>query len=515
MKLLFPLLFIFFTASYLFSFDENGELAKVYLQKSHYYYNLGQFDICKEYLNKSLNYSDEIPEYYYISNLILTSDKKNKFQKAQNSLKIVSYIEKSFLIKKYNMLQNAAQSFKNVRDFEKTFETYSLIFKINDEDLKKDYFDCIDSLFDSKIRGRLKDVIASAKSVFTDPDLDYYEVLYYAMENKIERKDFDRKVSSLVVLNYNPIKIFYLKTLYYSDGGRLFEEYFGLKNKNDNKLLKKIIFNIMQKKKGVSDKQIVSLLNEWLNLGFLSDYYTNLILNNPKISKIIKSKKNLNDAFLNYTGARIKDEDEDGDYEGYEEYTNGVLTLEVFDSNQDGINEYSIAYDEKSVVKNLTIFNKSDDYSIYNFNEANKSLDNVEIVKKGEIIEKKYLIKSIYFPDKLDILKNKDISKENIDYKEIYEEGYSYFKYDKGKIVYEYADNDKNGYFESKKFYENDEILYAIRDTDENGFYEIKEMYRKGKIYGAYYKTNDIIDKYDYIENISDDKTEKMWDDNL
>ncbi|HOV12891.1 MAG TPA: hypothetical protein PK771_01295, partial [Spirochaetota bacterium] len=273
--------------------NEDVNLAKVYIQKAYNYYNSKQYDICEEYLNKSYNYSKIIPEYYYFMSLILDNTVDTKFQKSLYSFDISKNIQNSFLIKDYFMLIYSANVFRSVRDFNNSYNIYLKIFNIDDIELTKDYLDCIDMLFYSKITNKIPELINNAKKTFEDINLYYFQLLYEILFSNIDDKRFNESFGRLVAANYNTTKLLYIKTLYYKNLSKVYEEYDKLKIQIDKTWNKKIIYNFLQKNGSLKKQQILTLLNDWIKNNGLTDFNTNNILSNKNILKIIGEDKKL------------------------------------------------------------------------------------------------------------------------------------------------------------------------------------------------------------------------------
>ena len=171
---------------------EDPNLAKIYIEKAFSYYKGNQYDICKEYLDRSFSYSNSLPEYYYISNLTTDNNSSNNYIRYSNALSIEKYIKNSFMVKEYSLLNHIAKVYKSVREFEKSFNIYKEIFKIDDIGLKKDYLECIDMLFYSKLTDSIPVVINRAKSISDDDDIYYYELLWEVSYKKIDGATFEK-----------------------------------------------------------------------------------------------------------------------------------------------------------------------------------------------------------------------------------------------------------------------------------------------------------------------------------
>lgn len=504
--------FLFFIAINSYGSEDDAGLSKIYLEKAYNYYNLKQFDITKEYLDKSSSYNKKLPEYYYISGLILDNTKENKYEKGLIADKIIENIDNNFLLKKYKLLLFAALTYRSIREFEKSLNVYTKLFDIEDEDLRKDYIDCIDMLFYSKITGKIPELLLKTSKLFEDITLDYYRLLYAVLYTKIGEVDFNKTLSRLIASNYDPAKILYLKSLFYNNLSKLFNEYTLLKENTEVKWLRKIGANFLKKSGNLSVKQVSSLLNDWIKFDGLRDYYTNIILNDKRLFKIINDDKNLKSSFLKYTGERVENKDEDNDFEKIEGYKDGILVYEIIDASQDGVNDYRIEYLNNRKMKKLTVYKTSSNYLIYNFNVIDGSIIDIENYADKKLHDKTYLIKSSYFPTLNELLGINNKVSEYIDYIEFKDNGFRMVKYDDKKVNYEFIDYNSNNYFEHRIFYKDNTVDYAIKDLDENNLFEIKEVYKKGKLTTIMLKTSDIIKEYNYIENIYDKSVEKLWD---
>ena len=162
-------------------YSEEIELAKFYLKKALYYYQDNNKDLSKQFLQKSFGYSNKFPEYYYISNLILSNNKTNMALKKFNANMIIKNLDNSFLIGRYELLKQACLIFERIRDFNKSIEFFERFLSISNRNLEDDYINYIEMLFKSNNKANynlIPEIIKRAKKLYASLHFDYYLILY-------------------------------------------------------------------------------------------------------------------------------------------------------------------------------------------------------------------------------------------------------------------------------------------------------------------------------------------------
>jgi hypothetical protein len=370
-------------------------------------------------------------------------------------------------------------------------------------------------LFNSNIADKIPALIIRARENYDLIDFQYFDLLYKLKYSRISQNDFYKGIGSLSANNYSPTKIFYLKTLFYPDISGIFKEYASIKDQIEPVFKKKILFNMLDKAQNLSRNEIIALISDWVLINGQNDALTDTLLKKKHISVLISADKNLNQTFLKFTGVRLKDRDEDGFYEEYFEYRNGILLTKIIDSNQDGVPEFEAEYFSDGKIKEFVKYRDNNNYEKYTFNNKDSSLIS-EVFFENKMDSRVYtFLKSAYFPKEED-LKTLDLNSilKYADKAEIFDNGHELIKYSGGKVKFEYIDEKNNGFYGYKKIYKNGIIIEALKDVNENGIYEIREIYSKGKLNEIWCKTDEMSRNYDFIEKITDSGIEKYWDEN-
>ena len=358
------LLVIIICISFIISIaGEEIELAKFYLKKSFYYYQDKKKNLSNDYLSKAYEYSKEFPEYYYISNLLLPDNKSNMALKESNAENILKKIDNSFFIDNYELLKHAALIFENVRNFDKSIEVFNKFLLTSNRILREDYVNYIEMLFNTNNIAKLNlipNVIKNANKLYDSLDFNYYSILYEIITKKIKETEFNKNINVLISNNYSQTKVLYLKILFFNNSknlSMLYNEYIKMKKYNiiEAGVKKRLIFNLLKKAYWLSQAQILVLLEDWNHIG-QQDQQTNILLINKKVLGIIKNNKALNESYLKYTGVRRRDEDEDGNWEEYFEYKDGIAIKKINDKNQDDIYETEVHFFDNGYIREYLRF---------------------------------------------------------------------------------------------------------------------------------------------------------------
>jgi hypothetical protein len=504
-------------------YSEDKDLARFYLDKAYYYFNDNKLETSKDMLDRSAEYSNIFPEKFYIYNMILDKTVYEGYLEEQNADKILKNLGNSYFIEKYYLVKNAAMVYKSVRSFDKGVKAFNLLSSFKEKITAEDFNNYIELLFYSKRAEFIKMIpqaVADAKKMFASLDFDYYLLLYGVLYSKINIKDFLAGYNALSSNYYSKERLLFLRSLYYNSQKELFgvyDDYFKLKASNEisSKYKRKVLYNLLLKGKNFNKKQIVALLTEWNEIA--QNYYLTIdFFGSKALIDIISQDKNLKGAFLDYSGERMLDDDEDGRWEQKFEYEKGIMISDIFDGNQDGIYEYKTTFYNDGKLDSFIVYKNNANYTKYIFNYNDQSLNSIENYSNNIKSDKYYVTVSKYFPRTKD-LKDFDLKKNMniISHKEEYGRVYIYTKYSDANIVYKDYDFNGNNIFEERKFYKNGIIDEVLKDLNENGIYELYEKYKDGKIDYIKYKTTDSYNLYDYMEYNFNDRMEKYWDYNL
>ena len=512
---------IIFVSTFSILPSEN-ELAKFYLNKAYSYYKSNRQDLTKQYLLKSYEYSKRYPEYYYIANKLLVDDKNHRAGKKDNVDKIIKNLNNSFLINHYELLKHSAEIYRRIRNFTKSAELYDKIVSIQNYGREEDYIDYIEVLFNLRSKhGRraISMVIQKAKQIYGSLNFDYYLLYYNILYKTIDRNVFINKLNVLTSNNYSNTRILYLRVLFFNDSKKIlkcFYEYLDLKDKKriESGYRKKIIFELLKKSDYFSKDRIVKLLEEWNSVA-QDNYKTLSLLKNKRIRGIVTANLKLNELYLKYTGVRVRDEDEDGDWEIYYEYKRGIVIEQINDENQDGIYEIKLIYEGKKKIKEYFIYENSNvNYRKFIFNSIDQSLLFIEHYKENSLCERITLSQSLYYPDRKILRKiNKKTVLPYVVCIENWDPGYSKTNYFQTNSECKYVDANDNKIFEKKIFYKDNNLIDKIlKDLNEDGNYEMYEKYENGKRKTILYKTEENLSEYDYKEELLADRLTKSWD---
>ncbi|MBN2546513.1 MAG: hypothetical protein JXB50_12000 [Spirochaetes bacterium] len=500
-------------------FPEDIGLAKFYLEQSYNSYLNQSFKTADEFAEKSYQFYQKLPEYYYIKNLLYPDDKTHLSIKKKNADSIIKLINNSFLLEHFILYRQTADIYESTRNFTNAYISYiKVIDSINKT--QEDYLNLIKMLFNSDVLGHLDLVpviITNAKKFFNSLDLEYYNLKYRVLKKNIDVNEFINGIKLLEANSYFPSRILYLEVQYYYNQKKineLYSKYSTLKKNNsiESGYLKLILYELLLKAGYLTTNQTRELLNEWDKIA-QNDHKTVNLLKITVIKNIIKPDKYLNEKFNDFTGARRKDVDLDGEWEEYFEYKNGIVVKYIKDQNQDGISEIEADFSDNGILKNYTLFNDKSDYKIYIFNEIDKSIKNIEAYKDDRLRKRYTLSTSKFFAD----IKNLTALNENqllpiTSYVEEFDSIYKKTKYYNGKKEYSVIDKNFNNKFEEKIIYKDDIIDEIYKDNDENGLYEVVEKYHNNKIDTIKYKSDEHQDNFYYTEKIQQDKIIKKWD---
>ncbi|MCK4799240.1 MAG: hypothetical protein KAT05_17840, partial [Spirochaetes bacterium] len=364
----------------------------------------------------------------------------------------------------------------------------------------------------------IPEIIKRAKKLYASLHFDYYLILYKIKFKNIKENEFNKCIGILIANNYSDTKLLYLKVLFYSDTrnfSTFSDAYIKMRKENtiEPGFRKKIVFQLLKKSNLLSKKQILFHLGDWNIIG-MQDHKTNILLKNKRILGVLKSNNKLKQSYLQYTGIRRNDDDEDGDWEQYFEYKNGIVIKRINDRNQDGLYESQVFFFDNGDIKECFLFDDNNlNFRKFIFNAKDQSLVFIEYYNNNELLEKITLIQSSYYP-KISILKtitNKSIL-PYIAYKEKFSEGHSVTNYFHSKIEYKFIDANNNKIFEEKIFYKNGIINEVLKDINEDGNFEIHEKYESGNLKHILYKTDESLEGYDYKEQLLNDRIIKFWD---
>ena len=519
MKLKVSLIFLLFSFLILPVFSDEIDLSKFYIEKAFSYYKNNDFELAKETLKKSGDFSKTFPEYYYLTNLLLPKVRENNYIKRNNADLILKLIKNNFIIQEYDLLKATAEIYVKVKDFSSAESVYIKLLSIDNVNNTEDGLNYLLMLFKTNKPEFIKKVPEAVERLKRKNETigyNFYLALSAAFLKNTDAAGFGRLVNSLAANNFDASKILYLKILFYNDAksnALQLNEYKKLKfeNKIDKEYQNRIIYNLLFKSDNFSKKDIAELLDDWFVFGN-TDYKTIDIINNARLSVQIKNNEKLKKSFYGFSGTRTKDVDSDGEWEELYQYNNGNLLKHIIDANQDGLKEEETVFFENGKVNFFIIYKNNDEYIKYNFNPIDQSLADAEFYKNQNIYKKDFFVKSLLFLKPFD-LRGKVSS--GIEFVETFGKEHVKLMFNKNIILYKEVDSGNNGIFDKKIFYKNGVIDYVLIDSNANAYYEIYEKYIDNKLSYILYKSDDKEKIYDYKEEFLPDRILKYWDNNI
>lgn len=500
----------------LFLFSEEIEIAKRYIKKAYLLVEKNH-NLTNYFLDKSFEYSKELPEYYHLKNFLLNNTRENIIVKKKNANEVIKNLQNSFLIDIYTLLKDAIVVNKIGRNYTECIKLYKILLDYQDRYLYDDYIDYIEMLFYAGNYKLMSSIIEQAFQNYSTLDLTYYWLLANIKYTKMSNNRSILFLNQLAANDYPLTKILYLKILYSTSKNELIKVFNQYKQLNSSGMLladfhKKIIYEFFMKKDLLLESDLKELLKQWIMISGLEDYRTDIIIRNSDL--LIENDEQLKQVIKFYTGSRLKDMDEDGIWEEYYSYENGELKEVIYDHNQDGVFEKKNEYYSVNKLKSMYFYSEINTYQKYNFNRYDNSLYMIENWDNNKLTEKIYFSKSMFFPvNKIDLNNNKVI--KYIDYKIAYQdEGIKYQKYHAGKLKFINYDYNNDGFYEYKQFYQAGVLIEAIRDTSGDKNYDTKEKYQDGKLKFIFTRTDPVYAGYDYKEEILRNGVIKYWDEN-
>ena len=518
-KFLLQIVFLFFISFIVFS--EDARMAEFYINKAFEYYKSGQFAASEDILEKSFAYSKSYPEYYYIYNLLLEEKRDNNHIKKDNADKIAEYLNNSFLVEEYDFIKQISKIYEEVKESEKSYNFYKKLVSLRNKMNIDDYMSFIDMLFKAKGKSQFElipQVISEAKFYYESLDFDYYLILFKLLKGGVVQKDFDFVLNKLSSNKYPPERQLYLKSLFYNDRSsvsNLYAEYLSLhENKSINDFYqKKILYNIILKSRFLNDRETIFLLNEWRDIG-QNDIKSLDFLLNKRLYNFVNNEEELKKTYINYSGIREKDNDEDGAWEERYEYKNGVLISRILDLNQDGVYEKKIVNYDEGNIKDLYVYKSMNNFFKYSFNKNDKSLEYLETYSNGAKNSKLTFVSSSFYP-KIEGLENVSINELllYVDYSEIWDNDiYKKVKYSRSVIEYIDIDTNNNKLIDKRELYKNGKLDVVLKDNNENGKFEVYEKYSEGTLNFITYMSDEGVIDISYKEVFLKSGVQKYWD---
>lgn len=518
MKKEIALILLFFSISIIV--PDEIDIARLQIRKAYDNYKAGKNLLAENILKGANEFALNIPEYFYLKNELLGDSKDSLYIKMENSKDILRNIKNNYFLSEYELLIHVKDISVKTRNYDYAKNVYKEILSIPNIDMLNDYIGYIDTLFLSKDISTVENILKEARNRYNSIEFDYFDLKSKIILNKIDDNEFKRKISVLNSNGYSKSKILLLSVMYSPANGikKYLDEYFALKVSNslDGYYQREILYYLIMKSSGLKSADVLSALQEWIVINGPSYTETFDILKNKTLYSIISKNAPLNENILKYTGERVEDADNDGNWEDLYKITSGVIRSRLVDKNQDGAYEYKYTYFDDGKIATFTVFNgKNSDYKEAHFNPFDSSVATIDFYRSGKLIEKITAVKSALY---LNVDTSKDIDAKTynnyIDKREYYTDFYSISGYTNGQINRRDIDLDHDGVIEEKEFYNNGVISEKMKDSDKNGTFEIIERYNNGKLKTVFYKENDFTDNYYYREDIEPNYSVKKWDAN-
>jgi hypothetical protein len=494
-----------------------SHLSAIYIQKAWEAQLSRNTELAVQYLNKAEEYKPDQPEYDYLRIQTLPDDRRSNFYKRQYADHLVDSLSRRFFLSRKELLLEAIHVYESVRHISKAFNLYRELFKLQDESNESQMLDCMRMLALEDSYRDLGILIRETEGVFESLDRDYYKLLTRIVLKDLNRKESEEGIRSLQSQGYPPDKLLYLRSWNRGTGKELLEEYRKLKKDRQftDNYQKKILYPMIRDSDSLRKEELTELLKDWLEINGNFDLYTEDLTGKTGIKELIRSDKKLNEAFLNFTGKRMLDANQDGFWEAMRTYQNGTLIEEVLDYDQDDKPEFSAKFHLNGNIKAVTLYETPDNYEIYYGNQESSRLQSAEFFRDRMLVFTRYYQHSRYLInlEESEMLRSRTVN-QFIDRDQYGEPDWRMIKYSQGSPVYGLIDRNRNQQPEEKLFYENGVISRVIKDLDEDGFFDITEYYRNGKIQKTEYRDQKNSDRVFYKEQVLTDKIEKTWDEN-
>lgn len=515
-KALVFIIFLFISNLY----PDEIDIAKLQIRKAYDNYIAGKSALAEEILNGVGDFVQNIPEYYYLKNAFLGDSRDFLSSKMENSRNIFRNIKNNYFLSAYELLNHTKNISVKTRNYDFAKTVYNEILSIPNIDLLNDYIGYIETLFLSKDYALIEKILKEARNRYNSIEFEYFDLKSKIILNKIDANEFQKKISILNANGYSKSKILLLSVMYspVSSIKKYLDDYFSLKASSslDGYYQREILYNAIMKSSGLKPADVLSALQEWSAINGQGYTETFNILKNKTLSSIISKNGSLKENILNYTGDRVEDADNDGNWEELYKITSGAIISRIVDKNQDGAYEYKYTYFDDGKIETFTVYDgKNSDYKEVKFNPYDSSVATIDTYKSGKLVEKITAVKSALYLN-VDVIKDIDTKTYNnyIDKKENFGDTYSISGYTNGQINRKDTDLDFDGAIEEKEFYKNGVIYEKLKDSDKNGTFEITEKYDNGKLKTVFYKESDFSDYYYYREDVEANYSVKNWDTN-
>lgn len=515
-KALVFIIFLFISNLY----PDEIDIAKLQIRKAYDNYIAGKSALAEEILNGVGDFVQNIPEYYYLKNAFLGDSRDFLSSKMENSRNIFRNIKNNYFLSAYELLNHTKNISVKTRNYDFAKTVYNEILSIPNIDLLNDYKGYIETLFLSKDYALIEKILKEARNRYNSIEFEYFDLKSKITLNKIDANEFQKKISILNANGYSKSKVLLLSVMFYPTNGmkKYLDEYLSLKDSKslDGYYQREILYNLIMKSSGLKPADVLSALQEWSAINGQGYTETFNILKNKTLSSIISINDYLNENILKYSGDRVEDADNDGNWEELYIITLGAVRTCLIDKNQDGAYEYKYTYFDDGKIETFTVYDgKNSDYKEVKFNPYDSSVATIDTYKSGKLVEKITAVKSALYLN-VDVIKDIDTKTYNnyIDKKENFGDTYSISGYTNGQINRKDTDLDFDGAIEEKEFYKNGVIYEKLKDSDKNGTFEITEKYDNGKLKTVFYKESDFSDYYYYREDVEANYSVKNWDTN-
>ncbi|HPY86683.1 MAG TPA: hypothetical protein PLG34_01700 [Spirochaetota bacterium] len=502
-------------------FSSEIDIAKLKIRRAYDSYRAGKNALAEDVLKGANEFALNIPEYFYLKNELLGDSRDVLYIKMENSRNIIKNIKNNYFLSAYEILNHVKDISLKTRDYDYAKKVYKEILSIPNIDLLNDYIGYIETVFLSKDLSDIENILKEARNRYNSIEFEYFDLKSKIILNKIDSNEFQRKISVLNANGYSKSKILLLSVLRSPANGikKCLDDYFSLKASKslDGYYQREILYNLIMKSSSLKTPDVLSALQEWSEINGQRYAETFDILKNRNLYSIISKNAALSENILKYSGERIEDADNDGNWEELYVITSGDVRSRVVDKNQDGAYEYKYTYFEDGKIETFTVYEgRNSDYKEARFNPYDSSVVTIDIYNSGKLTEKITAVKSALYLN-VDILKNIDekIYRNYIDKKETFGDFYSISRYTDGQINRRDIDLDYDGAIEEKEFYKNGVIYEKLKDADKDGSFEIIERYANGKLKTVFCKESDFSDYYYYREDIEPNYSVKNWDTNL
>lgn len=501
---------VFCSAFYLPVNASDVEIAKTYLKRAMI--NRDNPQISSLMIDKAGEYAAFFPEceFLLLENCRKTGDFSNA-QKLVASMLIKS--NKAFLIDDYDIDLQAAQIYHYLHSYKEALPFYKAAVGRVGKRTCSNYLEYLSCAFSADApAAQILPILREASSLYSNQEIVFYQTLYSFKTGTTPFGEPVQLIRQLENNGYSVQEIQYLKSFLVKNEKDLgsFIDNFMQTQDISSKWGRDIVYGLLQRLTVTDENILDNCLSLWEKYDGNSDVRTFRFLAYSPLADWIKSGGKFA-GWLNYTGKRVTDTDNNGRPELIVEVKNGIVINRSEDKNQDGIAEREFDFYDNGKINKIYIREDNENFWCYDFNQYDSSLLTVENVRAGKLAEKNFIRKGAFVFN--EAMPYPVLQDSLVDFREEYRDGEVLrSKFSDGKIVLLEKDSDSDGFFEHSALFKNGVISEAFVDMDKDGVPELHEIYHNGKLVQCESGYSNIDGVYYYKEVFSNNETEKYWD---